>query len=59
MSTIVITDLNTDNFLYDMTAEELELIQGGDWVKEAWEVLNESWTDIKKGFVDAWNSNEA
>ncbi|MBN3896710.1 MAG: hypothetical protein HWQ41_16010 [Nostoc sp. NOS(2021)] len=59
MSTITISDLNADNFLSDLTANELELIQGGDlgWVKEAWEILNESWTDIKTGIVDGWNGN--
>lgn len=57
MSTITISDLNTENFLSELTADELELIQGGGWVKEAWDILNEAWTDIKQGVVDGWNGN--
>lgn len=53
MSKITISDLNTDNFLSELTADELEIIQGGDWID--W--LDRSWTDIKKGIADAWNSN--
>jgi hypothetical protein len=53
MSTITISDLNADNFLSDLTADEIELIQGGD----LWDILKEGWTDFKQGLVDGWNGN--
>lgn len=34
--------------------EELEDVAGGGIVKDAYDVLQESWTDIKQGFSDAF-----
>lgn len=57
MSQIQITDLNTQDFFSNLTPEELTCIQGGGWAKEAWDFVNEGWTDIKKGVVDGWKGN--
>jgi len=34
--------------------EELEEVAGGGIVKDAYDLLQESWTDIKQGFSDAF-----
>jgi len=52
MSTITISDLNAENFLSELTADELALVQGGGMIKDAWDVLNEAWVGLKTGFVD-------
>ncbi len=35
--------------------EDLQDVAGGGTFGDIYDALNESWTDIKKGFVDAWN----
>ncbi len=34
---------------------DLEDVAGGGTFGDIYDALNESWTDIKKGFMDAWN----
>lgn len=35
--------------------EDLQDVSGGGTFGDIYDALNESWTDIKKGFSDAWN----
>lgn len=35
--------------------DDLEEVAGGGIVKDAYDVLQESWTDIKQGFSDAFS----
>ena len=39
----------------DLPDEDLDDVAGGGIVKDAYDVLQESWTDIKRGFRDAFN----
>jgi hypothetical protein len=53
---IVIPDQNSpvDTGTPSLPDEDLEDVAGGGIVKDAYDVLQESWTDIKQGFSDAF-----
>lgn len=34
--------------------EDLQEVAGGGTIGDIYDALNESWTDIKRGFMDAW-----
>lgn len=38
----------------DLADEDLQEVAGGGTFGDIYDALNESWTDIKKGFMDAW-----
>lgn len=38
----------------DLPDEDLQEVAGGGTFGDIYDALNESWTDIKKGFMDAW-----
>jgi hypothetical protein len=55
-SPITTPDQNSPTHTSDpsLLDEELEEVAGGGIVKDAYDVLQESWTDIKQGFSDAF-----
>lgn len=56
-TTIVIADLNTENAMSELTAEEAVLVQGAIWVAVGLAVgayIIANWPDIKKGLSDGW-----
>jgi len=66
MATIQINDLhhvvsepfnNPQSYLNELTNQELILITGQGLFGDIYNALNDAWTDIKCGIVDALNEN--
>lgn len=50
----VANDVSEQSLAEALPDEDLEDVAGGGTFGDIYDALNESWTDIKKGFMDAW-----
>jgi hypothetical protein len=39
----------------ELQENELDAVSGGDLFGDIWDAVNDAWTDIKHGFMDALN----
>ncbi|MCC5660974.1 hypothetical protein LC608_29185 [Nostoc sp. XA010] len=52
---IIISDLNVESMIYELSVSELALIQGGGEVSDLLTWIDDHWEEFKQGVSDGWN----